>query len=31
MGEMKMYTKFWWENPKERDYYGDPSVDKGQY
>jgi hypothetical protein len=27
MGRGNMYTGYWWVNPRERDYVGDPGVD----
>ena len=27
MGTGEAYTGFWWGNLRERDYFGDPSVD----
>jgi hypothetical protein len=27
MGEGRVCTRFWWENWRERDHWGDPGVD----
>jgi hypothetical protein len=28
MGEVEVYTRFWWENLRERDHLEDPGVDE---